>query len=408
MQETISIIYDEIVARKIEISSSEYKNLIKSFAYLVCNSPVPPIPWERFSLSFNIRYDQSVLQFDPPISTDRTVLDLDLSILLLNLNIGKLLDVLSAIFTEQPIMFFSSNYSTLVTTLECLLYLIYPLKWMNIYVPLVPRGLEAYYLEGPPGTYIMGAHSRHQATVEGSDSCCTCNVDDQKNIYLPPGTVLHRIPASKLKRFTGPITKLLDEIKTARALQNTRSPIHLRIEKQREEERQLRRDTNNQIIDIFSDLMVDLCGDIFLPIYWKMNKTHTSPSSTLQKANGADSSVSKSPISTFDREIYLHSRMEGDERDFYAVFIRTMSFQLLLEQENKGSMSSTPFRQICQLRSRSAAHPIFDPRTPSMPVDGEDEEEEEEVTCLHLCLSARRWKIFSHSLLLGRRSESSG
>ena len=377
MQETISIIYDDIVGRKIEISSNEYKQMIKNFAYLVCNSPVPPIPWERFSLSFNIRYDQSILQFDPPIGTDRTVLDLDLSILLLNLNIGKLLDVLSAIFTEQPIMFFSSNYSTLVTTLECLLYLIYPLKWMNIYVPLVPRGLEAYYLEGPPGTYIMGAHSRHQVKVEEVDACCTCNIDDQKNIHIPLNMNLHRVPSSKLKRFTGPITRLLDEIKTERSLQNTRSPIHLRIEKQREEERQRRQDTNNKIIDIFSDLMVDLCGDIFLPIYWKMNKQQASPNNTLKGSNASENQGSKVSKSIFDRDTYLRSRMEGDEKDFYDVFIRTMSFQLLLEDVNKESMNSTPFRQICQLRSRSAPNPILGARPGSIVVDDEDEEEEE-------------------------------
>ncbi|CAF4555263.1 unnamed protein product, partial [Rotaria magnacalcarata] len=78
--------------------------------------------------------DQSVLTFDPPIDTNHTVLDLDLSILPLTLNIGKLLDILAAIFTQQPIIFFSSNYSKLVTTLECLLYLIYPLKWAHVYV----------------------------------------------------------------------------------------------------------------------------------------------------------------------------------------------------------------------------------------------------------------------------------
>ena len=105
MQETISIIHDEIIQSKVEPSSVAYKQLIQNYAFLACNTPIPPIAWERFSLSFNVTTNQSVLTFDPPININRTVLDLDLSIPLLTLNIGKLLDVLAAILTQQPLSF---------------------------------------------------------------------------------------------------------------------------------------------------------------------------------------------------------------------------------------------------------------------------------------------------------------
>ncbi|CAF4433380.1 unnamed protein product, partial [Adineta steineri] len=147
-----------------------------------------------FSLSFSISNNQYLITLDPPINSNRTVLDLDLSILLLKLNIGKLLDVLSAILTQQPIIFFSSDYSKLVTTLECLLYLIYPFKWIHIYIPIVPDGLSDYYLEGPPGSYIMGVHSRHQEIVESLDLCLTCNLDNDDNILIPENIEFHPIP----------------------------------------------------------------------------------------------------------------------------------------------------------------------------------------------------------------------
>ena len=360
MQETISIIHDELIQLRIDPSSNSYKQLIQKFAFLACNTPIPPIPWERFSLSFNLTNYQSVLTFDPPINTNRTVLDLDLSILLLTLNIGKLLDVLAAIFTQQPIIFFSSNYSTLVTTLECLLYLIYPLKWVHVYVPLVPDGLRDYYLEGPPGSYIMGAHSRHQSIVEELDISFTCNLDNDKNIHVPSIIDFQRIPSTKLQRFIGPITQCLEEMKTARSFQNVHTPIRLRIDQQREYERQHRLETNHKIIEIFLNLMVDLCGDALQPIYWKMNHQQISPSNTLKRPSISDekNSIQSQTGTKFSREKYLLSKSEGIELEFYRSFTESTAFQLLMEEEMI-SILPTIFRQLCQLRSLSNEDQLY-------------------------------------------------
>ncbi|CAF2337555.1 unnamed protein product [Rotaria sp. Silwood2] len=360
MQETISIIHDEIIRSKIEPSSNTYKKLIQKYAFLACNTPTPPIPWERFSLSFNLTNDQSVLTFDPPIDTNHTVLDLDLSILPLTLNIGKLLDVLAAIFTQQPIIFFSSNYSTLVTTLECLLYLIYPLKWVHVYVPFVPDGLRDYYLEGPPGSYIMGAHSRHQSIVEDLDISFTCNLDNDKNIHIPKNVEFHHVPPSKLQRFVSRITEFLEDIKVSRSLKNVHTPIRLRIDQQREYERQQRIETNHKIIKIFLDLMVDLCGDTLKPIYWKVNPQQLSPTNALTRTSNNDGKNSNQIQTTtkFSKQKYLLSKTEGVELEFYRTFVETTAFQLLMEEEMT-STSPTIFRQICQLHSLSNENQLY-------------------------------------------------
>ena len=363
MQETVSMIHDEILDSKVELSSHDYRQLIQKYALRVCNTPVPPIPWERFSLSFNLTHDQSVLTFNPPVNTSRTVLDLDLSTLLLTLNIGKLLDVLAAILTQQPIIFFSANYSTLVTSLECLLYLIYPLKWVHVYVPLVPEGLRDYYLEGPPGSYIMGAHVRHQSIVEELNSSVTCNLDNDKHIRIPDALDFHRIPPSKLQRFADPITKLLDEIKKARSLQSTHSLVRLRIDQQREHERQHRLDTNRRINEIFLDLMVDLCGDALKPIFWKMEYPQTSPSNSLRRASTSTAAQPPpAPVisrKTFSRENYLKSKTEGIELEFYRVFVDSTAFQLLMNEEKLASPSSKAFRRICSLRLASNEEQLY-------------------------------------------------
>jgi 5-methylcytosine-specific restriction endonuclease McrA len=351
MQETISIIHDEIIQSKIEPSSTAYKQLIENYAFLTCNTPIPPIAWERFSLSFNVTTNQSVLTFDPPINTNRTVLDLDLSILLLTFNIGKLLDVLAAILTEQSILFFSSDYFKLVTTLECLLYLIYPFKWIHIYIPIVPDSLSDYYLEGPPGSYIMGVHSRHQSTVEILDLSLTCNLDNDENIHIPSDIKFYRIPSTKLHRFIRPITEFLDYIKTERALQNVHTPIRLYIDEQREFERQHRVESNNKIIEIFLDLMVDLCGDTLKPIYWKIDHQQQSPTNSLTRLSSMERNKFISNQTVFSKEKYLLSKTPGVEQEFYRIFIESTAFQFFIKEE-MGSTIPTEFQKTCQLRSQ--------------------------------------------------------
>ena len=364
MQETISIIYDEIVRSNIESYTKEYKRLIQKYAFLACNTPLPPIPWDRYSLSFNVNYDRFVITFDPPFGTTRSPLDLDLSILLLSLNIGKLLDVLAAIFTEQPIIFFSSNYSRLVTTLECLLYLIYPLKWNNIYVPLVPDGLRDVYLDGSPGLYLKGAHPRHQLIIEQFNVCLTCNLDNDRNIYVPNNIEFQHIPPTRMHSFIDPITHLLEEIKVACSLRNVPAAARLPMEQQREVDRRQRFETNQKISKIFLTLMIDICGDTLDPIYWKLHNKQPSPPSTLQKAgknerrNSNLSQTTSSVVPFFMKEKYLLSKQEGIDLEFYNAFVETVAFQNFLKEEMM-SKSPTEFKQICQMRSFDNEHQLY-------------------------------------------------
>lgn len=364
MQETISIIYDEIARSNIEPYSKEYKRLIQKYAFLACNTPLPPVPWDRYSLSFNVNYDRFVITLDPPFATSRPALDLDLSILLLSLNIGKLLDVLAAIFTEQPIIFFSTNYSRLVTTLECLLYLIYPLKWNNIYVPLVPDGLRDVYLDGSPGLYLKGAHPRHQSIIEQFNVCLTCNLDNDRNIYVPNTIEFHHIPPTRMHSFIDPITQLLEEIKVACSLRNVPAAARLPMEQQREVDRRQRFETNQKISKIFLTLMIDTCGDALDPIYWKLPTKQSSPSSTLQKAGKSErrnsnlSQTTSSTVPFFMKEKYLLSKQEGIDLEFYNVFVDTVAFQNFLKEEMM-SKSPTEFKQICQMRSFDNEHQLY-------------------------------------------------
>ena len=374
MQETISIIHDELIGKQIEINSETYKILIQKFTFLVCNTPVPPIPWGRFSLSLNLTYDQSVLTFDPPFATDRSVIDLDLSILLLTLNIGKLLDIVSGILTQQPLMFFSENYSTLVTIPECLLYLIYPLKWIHVYVPLVPDALRDYYEAGPPGSFIMGAHARHQATVQELGMCLVCNLDDEKPVYIPPKLGFQQLPTNKMRRFSSQICKLTEKIKLDRAKQNMNTTVRLRINQQREDERQNRTETNEKIIKIFLDFMIDLFGDTLKPIYWRIHHQQASPTNSLHRSSPVENRNGLQRGTMFSKEAYLRSKVEGLEKEFYQIFISTSAFQLFIEQEKLESQSLSDFRKFCEAREWSDENRTLDPDESSSDDETEDDD----------------------------------
>jgi hypothetical protein len=178
----------------------------------------------------------------------------------------------------------------------------------------------------------MGVHSRHESIVEELDTSFTCNLDNDNIIHVPLDAKFPHIPSAKLRRFTRQITDFVEKIKIARSKQNIHGPINLRYDEKSEIERRERFKTNNKIVEIFLDLMVDLCDDTLKAIYWKMD--HQQSNST-----------------KFSKEKYLRSKTEGYERDFYRMFIESTAFQLFIEEE-RTSTTPTEFRKICQLRSQ--------------------------------------------------------
>ncbi len=246
---------------------------------------------------------------------------------------------------------------------ECLLYLIYPLKWTNLYVPLVPDGLRDVYLESFSGSYIKGAHTRHQSVVEQRNTCVTCNLDNDKNIYVPNNIELQRIPPSKMGNFIDPITQLLEDIQKARVLKNIPTAARRNLGEQREFDRQDRLETNQKITNVFRALMIDLCGDALDPIYWKVTPHQTSPTNTLARTSGNDRSNSNlsqttTMTSVFSKEKYLHPKMDGIEFEFYRIFVETMSFQNFLKEEMT-STSPTGFKKICEVYSLSTQGQLY-------------------------------------------------
>ena len=85
------------------------------------------------------------------------VAELRLSALLGSLPDEQLLILFSAACAEQKIILVSAYASQLTAAAEALLALLWPLLWLNVYIPLLPRHLIE--ILGSPVPYLLGLHA---------------------------------------------------------------------------------------------------------------------------------------------------------------------------------------------------------------------------------------------------------
>ncbi|UJR13758.1 hypothetical protein I4U23_000768 [Adineta vaga] len=198
----------------------------------------------------------------------------------------------------------------------------------------------------------------HESTVESLDFCLTCNLDNDEHIHIPSIIQFYSIPQANLRHFTGPITNFIDQIKTTRSLQNINTLGRLRLDEQRELERQHRIETNYQIIAIFLDLMINLCADTLQPIYWNIDHQQKHSTTTLSRTSTLERTNRVSNQTLFSKEKYLLSKTEGNEQEFYKLLLDSTAFQLFLEEE-MASETLTEFQKISQLHSQTNQDQAF-------------------------------------------------
>ncbi|CAF1415484.1 unnamed protein product, partial [Didymodactylos carnosus] len=367
IHQCISMLYDEIKQKQAQTNSKEFKHIVQYYAHRLCNTPTPPPISNRISLSLTMSTTQYLqLTLDPSSAYDRPVLDLDLSTLLTTLNIGNISIILAALITQQPLVFFSQSYAQLVTNLECLLYCFYPLKWLQVYVPLLPSSLlELYFDQGPPGCYIMGCHSKHQHLIDKLKTCITCNLDTDR-ILIPDTLKFRPIPSQKLTSFVEQMTQISDEIKQ-RTVGTLQSPMKMRMDDLREYERLLRTRNNEMISTTFLELMVDIFGDTLscIRIAVKEKSPKASPNSTMLKEKnkqGESARMATEPSEVFLKSQYLKTKNES-EVEFYTLLVESVAFHTFIEEQyqtlvtNRGS---NIFRDLWESRREMLEDRFFD------------------------------------------------
>ena len=82
-----------------------------------------------------------------------------MEVLFTALSPAQVLTLLSAALVESPLIFVSSNISTLTSAAEATRTMISPLRWLHIYAPLLPFSLLSHL--ACPTPYIVGVHASY-------------------------------------------------------------------------------------------------------------------------------------------------------------------------------------------------------------------------------------------------------
>lgn len=153
-------------AEKTGLAPHSTGNLLK---HLLTSVPVPVDGWSvTFSCIDQIKVYRPTLQ-DLPLCqfSFRRLFGL--------FTVETVVKLFTCVLLEQQIVLVSSDYELPILVSECLVALLYPFLWQNVYVPILPSN-ALHFLEAPV-PYIMGIHSsmRH---LEFGNVDCIIDIDE--------------------------------------------------------------------------------------------------------------------------------------------------------------------------------------------------------------------------------------
>jgi len=213
---------------------------------------------------------------EPNFLTD---FDLKVAYLVFSEKPRNLFQVLAYILLEQRLVFISSNYSLITLTIEGLLSYLRPFSWPHQYVPVLFT--EIIDLVACPGIFIMGCHKKHkdsileveneQIVVDLDDgSLFTCAAfEDFAHLQNEGGSLDCSLPTSIVDKTLFKLSRAKMLTSATRRL-NLPSPVTVEdIKKSQEEDRDV---CNQEIEEIFTEMMIDLFGNCLDFLDYELNQ----------------------------------------------------------------------------------------------------------------------------------------
>ncbi|KMZ63401.1 hypothetical protein ZOSMA_40G00290, partial [Zostera marina] len=129
------------------------KPLWDVIAYMVSNIPVPSPGRDRVIFSI----ENCLLSIEVPPEDDLPHADISFQPLVQCLDVDNLIKLFTAMLLERRILFRSTKYTLLTLVSEAFCNLIYPFRWLHVYIPLLFfSGVD--YIDAPT-PYVIGLHS---------------------------------------------------------------------------------------------------------------------------------------------------------------------------------------------------------------------------------------------------------
>jgi hypothetical protein len=305
----------------------------------------PPLPLERFVLNFTrevpvppmgrtrVQYSigDKVLHAARTPPNQLPAIHADSSLLFRCFSMDKVVQLVAAVVTEQKLVLVSDNYALLYHISETLMALVWPFRWVGVYMPLLPRALCDFLWAPVP--FVAGIHSSYLSQIDLPDDDLVLayinedRIDVQSNARLPdlPKGVRHKL-ADKLKPFCArmydPHAEVVMSCDLAYPPHNPLVPVSqygteggIRNEQKEEQDHhQLDADVRQAFVRVFVKLFLNYT-DYLTPM----------DDSKFEMAGDGRPKV------LFQREEFLKS-MPDDTREFLAAMMDTQLFNSFVDE----------------------------------------------------------------------------
>ena len=163
--------------------------------------PGPGGPQVRFSLGAS---DKILMQ--PPVHSQVPVTGTKVALLFQQLGIRNVLTLFCAALTELKILFYSQSFNRLTDSCTALVSLMYPMKYMHSFIPILPAAVGEMW--GSPMPFIIGVHaSRVEEIVDLLD---VVKVDlDGGAITVPENMTIPIIPEFLMRKVLSELSCVL-------------------------------------------------------------------------------------------------------------------------------------------------------------------------------------------------------
>eukprot|EP00474_Spongospora_subterranea_P003468 CRZ03926.1 hypothetical protein [Spongospora subterranea] len=187
-------------------SCSPFSQATLSYVAFLCDKVPAPQPGgsalrvlsPHNDLHWRLYLPDSQCRFELPL------LDLSVIFLLKIMDISTILLAISSILTGKSLVIHSGQLSLLLPICECLLSLIFPFKWTNVYVPVLPSGI--LQVLDSPVPFIVGTLTSNLKSVQLGAHCVVVDVD-MSNVTSESSLVL--LPAQPTKLLCRQVRRVL-------------------------------------------------------------------------------------------------------------------------------------------------------------------------------------------------------
>lgn len=112
-------------------------------AYVVKIIPIPK--YNNTSLIFNLPFDTNKIEILSPNKNNiRNILNVNFSLLLNYFSIDNIIKIYRLILFEKKLLFIDKDYNRLHSIIESFTYLLYPLEWVNLNIPIMSHQMTRY------------------------------------------------------------------------------------------------------------------------------------------------------------------------------------------------------------------------------------------------------------------------